>query len=1108
MSVVELLSSLAKKDIRLWLEGENLRFSAPEGAFTPEIRDQIVAAKPQIIEFLKQAQKLRKKGIEAADREGKIPVSYSQQRLWLLNQINPGDTTYNIPAAFRIRGNIDPALLEKAFAALVERHESLRTTFADDEGEPVQVISSFTQWQLPLDDFSDLPESERESRLQALVNQEGRTPFDLSQGPLFRARLVILGQGEGNNEYALIACMHHIISDAWSMEVLVKEMAAFYMAAATGTRAPLEPLPIQYADYAIWQRQYLEDDEFREDLAYWEKQLKDAPPVLDIPTDYPRPDLLKGEGATYKFRFSDALSRQMDAFCKAQDITPFMLTLGAWQLLLGRYANSDDVVVGAPVAGRDRSETQELIGFFVNLLLFRLPLSGRPTVKAFYQRVKEMVLGGFNHQEVPVDILLESMDVERQPGYPPLAQAAFQLLVQEGGDSSGPSFGAGSLEIEPISSENVSARMDLTLGVMKTPKGYEGGLEYNTQLFNESTIANLMDQYQFLMGALTTNPDQVVTDINLFDDHFLLEHLGFSEADYELASLNANQQVMLIDQLAHPDTKQNAYGIYAELPASVDTGLLEQAIQAVSDATPMLRAALKRCDIPAADDAYFVIPKNKPVHLQKHSVKGLSATDQQLAIDALMHRAFDIFSEDLAHYHWVEKSDQQAVLVLGCHHMVLDGAATFAQMSKVLNAYQSLKQGQPVKLEADRGYKAYYQWEKVHGNTAAIYDFWKTRLKDTEALNFSKPRPGFYQASDSARTVDNCIVRLKLDSATVSGIREFIQQQGLSVPVYFRTLYGMMLLNYCRAEGSFSIFDFYGNRRQVSQQAIGCFYQQHPVIFDKACFSADAQVTDWFEKALEFNQLVKDKRVISISDQRALASLGPALFMFNFYNFTTRESVEGESVVPYMSAPRVDHGVQFIVRAAGESIELELRYDPRVFEDCQFLPRLQHLSEQIVSGEAVTTGDLTCLSAGELGRLHHWATADERNPLPESTVVDWFLEQAEKTPDRVALIEGNTTMTYRDLHQRSNQIAHWLKSQGVSANQRVGLCFDRSAAFVTAVWGVLKAGGAYIPMDAAYPAERLQYMVEDSSAPVILTQQKVAEVIPATDAVVCVIDQD
>ncbi|MCG8669775.1 MAG: amino acid adenylation domain-containing protein [Pseudomonadales bacterium] len=1118
MSVVELLSSLAKKDIRLWLEGENLRFSAPEGAFTPEIRDEIVAAKPQIIEFLKQAQKLKKKGIDVASREGDLPVSYSQQRLWLLDQINPNDTTYNIPAAFRIKGQIDPKLLEKAFASLVERHESLRTTFSDVEGSPIQVIEPFTQWQLPLEDITSLSDAEKDQRLIDEVNKEAQTPFSLNEGPLFRARLLILKQDGASSEFALIACMHHVISDAWSMDVLVKEMAAFYMAAATGTKAALEPLPIQYADYAVWQRNYLEDDAFKEDLKYWQEQLADAPPVLDIPTDYPRPELLRSHGATYRFEFTPALSAKVNEFCKTQDLTPFMVSLGAWQLLLGKYANSHDVVVGAPVAGRDRHETQELIGFFVNMLLFRLPLNDRPSVADFFKRVKEMVLGGFNHQEVPIDILLENMDVERQPGYPPLAQAAFQLLVQESGTNNGqPAFGAGPLEIQPIPNANVSARMDLTLGVVKTDQGFEGGLEYNTDLFNESTISHLIDQYQFLIGELVSDQSKVIDDIALFDDEFLLSHMGLDIAEFQLEPLNDNQRVMLIDQQAHPDTKQNAYGIYARLPADIDLACLTRAIQAVSDASPMLRATLKHCDVPAADDVYFVVPKTKTIELNQHSVVGMTADQQQLAIDDLMHKSFDIFKDDLIHYHWVQCSDKEGVLILGCHHMVLDGASTFAQMSAVLDCYRAYQAGEAKDVAVDLDYASYRQWEKANGSTPAILDFWRQQLQSTEALNFSKPREGLYPipANTASRIHDNAINKLVLDKQTTNSLREFCGQSQLTLPAYFRTLYGMALLNYCRAEDSFSVFDFYGNRREVSPRALGCFYQQHPAIFDKSLFDGNTPIVDWFSTAKSFNDLVKDKRVIDIATQRAMASLGPVLFMYNFYNFTTDETVDGMSVVPYMSAPRVENGVQFIIRDAGDNVELELRYDPRVFEDCHFLQRVQHISEQIVSGEASTVSELEFLSAGEKAKLHQWSFSENAADETESvaidkenvaTIVDWFQQQAQNIPDRVALIQGDTSLSYQALDERSNQLAHWLRSQGVAENVRVGLCFDRSIEFVVAVWGVLKAGGAYVPMDAGYPADRLAYIVEDSAAPVILTQQKVASVLPATSATVCVID--
>ncbi|MCG8313828.1 MAG: amino acid adenylation domain-containing protein [Pseudomonadales bacterium] len=1101
MSVVELLSSLAKKDIRLWLEGENLRFSAPEGAFTPEIRDQIIAAKPEIIEFLKQAQKLKKKGIDKAPRDGAIPVSFSQQRLWLLDQINPNDTTYNIPAAFRIKGQIDPKLLESAFASLVERHESLRTTFAEQEGVPVQVIHAFKGWQLAVEDLSQWPEADRNRELQRQVNQEARTPFDLKSGPLFRARLVILNKAQ--NEYALIACMHHIISDAWSMDVLVKEMAAFYGAAATGTKPTLDALEIQYADYAIWQRQYMEDDEFQEDLNYWQETLKDAPPVLDIPTDFPRPDLLRSHGATRRFSFPAALAADIDAFCKAQDLTPFMVTLGAWQLLLGRYANSDDVVVGAPVAGRDRHETQELIGFFVNLLLMRVSLAGRPTVNAYYQRIKEMVLGGFNHQEVTIDSLLETMDIERQPGYPPLAQAAFQLLVQDSTGNGAPTLGAGPLEIEVIANENISARMDMTLGVVKTTEGYEASLEYNTDLFTAGTINQLTDQYLFLLSALVSAPEQVIDDISLYDEAFLIEHMGLDSRQVSLAGLNMNQQDMLIDQLAHPQTKQNAYGIYAELPGAIDLDLLQQSIQLVADATPMLRAGVVACDMAAADDAYFVIPNKKATHINKHSLLGRSATEQQLVIDQLMHKAYDIFNDDLTAYHWVELSAEKAVFVIAGHHMIVDGASTFSHMNKVLATYQALREGNAPTLEQDQAFKEYLSWERNHGNSKAILNFWCEQLATTEALHFSKPGTGYHPAEDNnpLRTDDNCIVRFEIPAASSAAIKSLCAEQQLKLPGYFRTLYGVLLRHYCRPEEAFAVFDFYGNRRQINTAAIGCYYQQHPVIFGKDLLSSEATINQWFDATKTASELIKDKRVISLSEQRTLAGLGSIIFMFNFYNFTTREAIEGESVVPYMSAPRVDGGVQFIVRDNNETIELELRYDPRVFVDRQFLLRLNHVSEQIVSayetGDMLKLTDLEMLSAAEKAQLHQWslgdaaqATADVSEAMASATIVDLFYQQAQSTPHGVALIEGDRSIDYQTLDQQSNKIAHWLKQQGVQANVRVGLCFERSIDYVVAVWGVLKAGGAYVPMDASYPQKRLAYIIEDSAAPVILAQQK------------------
>ncbi|MGB1061976.1 MAG: condensation domain-containing protein, partial [Ketobacter sp.] len=516
MNVVEFLASLAKKDIRLWLEGENLRFSAPEGAFTPDIKEKVVANKPAIIEFLRQARKLNETAIEPVSRDQPLVTSFGQQRLWILDQLNPHDVTYNMSSALRIKGALEVAVLDKVLRELVKRHESLRTCFDDRDGEPVQIVLPADKWSLSQRDLSELSDRQQQEAIEQAVDAESLTPYNLKTGPLFRAQLLRLAP----EHHVLIAGMHHIISDAWSMEVLVKELSILYMAFSAGMSSPLAPLSIQYADYSAWQRQQMESDEMGKHQAYWQQTLAGAPAVLALPTDRPRQDIPSNNGALKVVCLPDALAGKINQACSDLDVTPFMFFLGAWQLLLGRYADTQDVVIGSPIAGRSRSEVQELIGFFVNLLLMRLDLSGNPSVETLYRRVKEMALGAFSHQDLPIDRLLESMEVERQPGYPPLAQAAFQLINMQDAQGANP-FGDAPVQIEAIPASHVAARMDMVLGVAKTGDAYEASLEFNTDLFDDTTISSMMDQYLFLLDALASDKSQRLDDIVLYDDQHL-----------------------------------------------------------------------------------------------------------------------------------------------------------------------------------------------------------------------------------------------------------------------------------------------------------------------------------------------------------------------------------------------------------------------------------------------------------------------------------------------------------------------------------------------------------------------------------------------------------
>ncbi|MFQ5421299.1 MAG: condensation domain-containing protein, partial [Anaerolineae bacterium] len=316
-------------------------------------------------------------------RDGKLPLSYAQQQLWFLEQLEPGNLFYNLISAVRLTGVLDREALQQSLQEMVRRHESLRTTFITENGRPRQLISSTRTIPVVLDDFTHLPDSERMEKGMALVDAEAKRPFDLAAGPLLRLRLVRLA----DDDYIAIIAMHHIISDGWSMSVFIQELTTLYAAYRTDRPSPLTDLPLQYADYAHWQEQWLQGETLAQQLDYWKKQLHNQPLLIDLPTDYPRPAVQTSNGATATFTLSPTLTNKLNAFSRAQGATLFMTLLAAYQILLSRYARQEDISVGTAVANRSRPEIEGLIGFFVNTLVIRTDLAGRPSFKKLLQRV-------------------------------------------------------------------------------------------------------------------------------------------------------------------------------------------------------------------------------------------------------------------------------------------------------------------------------------------------------------------------------------------------------------------------------------------------------------------------------------------------------------------------------------------------------------------------------------------------------------------------------------------------------------------------------------------------------------------------------------------------
>ncbi len=450
------------------------------------------------------AQTIRPRANRSAAR-----VSFAQQRLWFLDQLEPNSASYNVPRAIRLKGALNVPALERTLEEIVSRHEPFRTHFQSVDGTVQQIIRDDVEIPLTVIDLSDLAENAREAQAKQLANAEATRPFDLAHGPVMRTTLLRLGDAE----HVLLLTTHHIISDAWSAGILLRELGDLYNAFASDKSSPLTPLPIQYADFAEWQREWLQGDVLAEQVSYWKQQLAAAPGALDLPTDHPRPSAPTQRGAYATMTLPEVVSEQLAELSKREGATIFMTLLAAFQILLARYSNQTDIVVGTPIAGRNREEIEGLIGFFINTLALRANLDGNPTFSEFLRRVKETAVGAYVHQELPFEKLVEELEPERDLGRNPLFQVMFQFQ-----NAPRAVLHLKDLTISTLDVSTGTAKFDLQLAAMEEAGTLNFVMEYSTDLFNGETIERMLHHYATLLAGIIANPDERITTLSLTTD--------------------------------------------------------------------------------------------------------------------------------------------------------------------------------------------------------------------------------------------------------------------------------------------------------------------------------------------------------------------------------------------------------------------------------------------------------------------------------------------------------------------------------------------------------------------------------------------------------------
>ncbi len=442
-----------------------------------------------------------------------IPLSFAQQRLWFLDQLSPGNPFYNIPSAMRIKGALNPEVLESALHQIAMRHESLRTTFKAKDGKPEQIIAAESDFKLRTIDLSDSETSERERKIRLLIDEDTAKPFKLDKGPLFRVHLIKAAP----EDHVLLFNIHHIISDGWSTNVLIRELSVLYEAFLRGAGSPLPELKIQYADYAIWQRSWLKDEILSEQLQYWKEAIGVNPPVLNLPLDYPRPAVQTFDGAVHQAPLGSSLSEATAELGRKHGATLFMTLLAAFQAFLHRYSSQDEILTGSPIAGRSHSETEALIGFFVNTIVLKADFSQPLSFSSLLAQTKERTLQAYAHQEIPFEQLVDELQPERSMSHSPLFQVMFVLQNTPGSAQNATANGTGPMAMEALDSNMKTAKFDLTLMIVENADGLWAEFEYNTALFKAETIKAMMEQFIFFLTELTRHPQMDINAFSLLD---------------------------------------------------------------------------------------------------------------------------------------------------------------------------------------------------------------------------------------------------------------------------------------------------------------------------------------------------------------------------------------------------------------------------------------------------------------------------------------------------------------------------------------------------------------------------------------------------------------
>jgi non-ribosomal peptide synthetase component F len=1027
MKTIELLARLRGLDVKLWTEADRLRYSAPDGVITPALRAELAEHKTDILAFLRRAEAAVKPAAPAilpVSRNGEAPLSFAQQRLWVNEQLSPGSALYNISQAIQIKGALSVTALELSLNEIVRRHEILRTTFAAPDfhvgGNPVQVIAPTLRLALPIVDLQEFRESEREAETRRLVADEAGQPFDLSRGPLLRAALLRLGR----ERHVVLFTMHHILSDGWSMGVLAKEMGVLYEAFAAGRPSPLPELPIQYADFAYWQRQWLQGKALAAQLSYWRRHLSGAPAFQELPTDRLRPAVQTFRGANQPLALSEILTRSLKELSRREGVTLFMTLLAAFKALLYRCTGQEDIVISTPTAGRANVELEALIGFFINKLMLRTDLSGDPSFRELLGRVREMVLGAFANQDVPFEKLVDELHPEREQSRTPWTQTAFVLQ-----NASNSSLKASGLNLSTLNIDSATAKTDLILSLSERPAGIQGSFYYNTDLFEAATITRMAGYFQTMLESIVADPEQRISLLPPSPGQVLFPvNRSRARTDeivqlYADSNLTRNQLLMWIGQKLRPGAPLYNVTDAFTIATEIDPEHVQRAFQTLVNSSDALRTVIEEVN---------GIPQQRVLPNLPCTVEYLDFSrhlDPQAALQAWgcerSQVPFDL-AKRLVDSFLIKISDGEFLWCFNKHHLICDNYSTSLVFRLMSDFYgRSLKGQLDEKVELP-AFRDYLDYEREYRSSLRFLEakaYWKRKLDD-------EPEPlAFYGKVPRKQTTGVLRVTCDLGFERTQKLEDLALHEDIFVKTENVSLFNIFAvvlsayLYHISGNRRLSLGTVSHNRRSPTfTQTIGLLMEVHPLFLtiedDDTFISLVKKVAVEARETLQHSEFIIGKKAYDV-----LINYRTARFP-DFHGALAQP----KRIHPGHETDSLTLNLHKDVSTGNFVLGFDFQCD--VFNEEQrshavncFLKILDSFLEDHT--QLIDRVDL--LSAGERHRILVGFNHKEVIFPEDQTITRLFEKQVEKTPAKIAAVYQDASLTFQELNEQADKLANMIR---------------------------------------------------------------------------------